>query len=477
MDRFVYLFELDSVRNSREEREAGQRALFEEIVKNGNTVVLTFNQLADSEAFLCAVKDEAVFEKILPLFSAGALKVSQYGSIRTASQYIQNSIQKCLDASDNSFLFSGLPVRSTETRLLETLLRVLRYSDLGLLERLIEGERDAARRDRLRYIARFMRMILLLSVEQPAGHLAKTERSPSFTEWMGEILPVLTEFPSWRRSLPEELDGWAGQLEELLPEALALLEEVGTRLEAGALGNNRTNWVGLIGSEPGSDRQCLAEAIVDLCYNYTVEASIHQVSCHYDREDAGSFPQDLTQRLTLYWREFRTGRHGFCEGDRDEVADCRVAFPPWDTAVRVVEARRKRTDCGESPGCYEAGYREERLRWNRELIWQMLRRFRTGFLYIVLFCVVDGLVNKGQDLLGGLFELLEQGQPVPELIQLVCSSILFGLISSNVANLLHLPDILESIEAIKTGVGDIFQIARWPGGSAYRRRPAGEEIR
>ena len=51
MRRFVYLFELDSVRNSKKEIQRGQQALFEEIVKKGNTVVLSFNQLTDSEAF------------------------------------------------------------------------------------------------------------------------------------------------------------------------------------------------------------------------------------------------------------------------------------------------------------------------------------------------------------------------------------------------------------------------------------------
>lgn len=48
----VYLFELDSVRNSKAEIIKGQQALFEEIVMNGNQVVLSFNQLTDSDEFL-----------------------------------------------------------------------------------------------------------------------------------------------------------------------------------------------------------------------------------------------------------------------------------------------------------------------------------------------------------------------------------------------------------------------------------------
>ena len=40
MREFVYLFELDSVRKTDEEIIAGQKALYNEIVNNGNIVVL-----------------------------------------------------------------------------------------------------------------------------------------------------------------------------------------------------------------------------------------------------------------------------------------------------------------------------------------------------------------------------------------------------------------------------------------------------
>lgn len=56
MKRLVYLYELDSVRNSKKEIVLGQQALFEEIVKKGNTVVLSYNQLTDSEAFYMLLK-------------------------------------------------------------------------------------------------------------------------------------------------------------------------------------------------------------------------------------------------------------------------------------------------------------------------------------------------------------------------------------------------------------------------------------
>ena len=47
----VFLFELDSVRKTDEEIIYGQKMLFDEIVRNGKVVVLTYNKLIDSRGF------------------------------------------------------------------------------------------------------------------------------------------------------------------------------------------------------------------------------------------------------------------------------------------------------------------------------------------------------------------------------------------------------------------------------------------
>lgn len=45
MNTKVYLWELDSVRNSNAEAECAQRALYRELLERGNTVIVTFNQI------------------------------------------------------------------------------------------------------------------------------------------------------------------------------------------------------------------------------------------------------------------------------------------------------------------------------------------------------------------------------------------------------------------------------------------------
>ena len=68
MREYVYLFELDSVRKTDEEIIAGQKALYSEIVNNGNIVVLTYNQLVDSRGFFSLLKDSEYQKYFIRLF-------------------------------------------------------------------------------------------------------------------------------------------------------------------------------------------------------------------------------------------------------------------------------------------------------------------------------------------------------------------------------------------------------------------------
>lgn len=224
MRRFVYLFELDSVRNSKKEIQKGQQALFEEIVKKGNTVVLSFNQLTDSEAFLCAIRDEKAYEQMVQLFALGAIKISRYGDVRTPSQYIQNAIDKCNDSSKEEFLFSGLPVRCAEKDLLEKMKHALQYSDTTVLEELMENEKEEEKKKDLEHVIRFVRMILMMSLEKISGQPANTGEKRNFMQFYEEIVEILRK--------PKSLfSGESGrELEEGLPKAIEILERTKKRI-------------------------------------------------------------------------------------------------------------------------------------------------------------------------------------------------------------------------------------------------------
>ena len=142
MNKSVYLYELDSVRNSKEEIQYAQEQMFWEIILNGNQVILTMNQLADSRAFLAAIENENTFEPFFELCQMGVIRISQYGTLRTPSQYFQGKIEEFLkkaektESEKSAFIYSGVPVAHDDAVMLRQLLKALRYSDPECLREL-----------------------------------------------------------------------------------------------------------------------------------------------------------------------------------------------------------------------------------------------------------------------------------------------------------------------------------------------------
>ena len=140
--KYVYLFELDSVRKTDREIVQGLKSLYNEITWNGNCVVLTFNQLVDSRAFFSLLADERYYNDFVSFFEKGVLRVSQYRDIRTISQYLLNSLE-----SEKPFVYSGWPLKSTQRRLVALIKRSLVYSDLSEINHLINDCDDNERKD------------------------------------------------------------------------------------------------------------------------------------------------------------------------------------------------------------------------------------------------------------------------------------------------------------------------------------------
>ena len=134
MKKQVFLFELDSVRKTDDEIIVGQKTLYDEIVRNGNIVVLTYNQLIDSRAFFSLLNNKNYYDSFIKLFELGVIKVSQYGRIRTLTQYLLNTI----DSENNKFLYSALPLKRSQRRLIALIRRSLIYSDLSEIQEYIE---------------------------------------------------------------------------------------------------------------------------------------------------------------------------------------------------------------------------------------------------------------------------------------------------------------------------------------------------
>lgn len=501
MDKLVYLFELDSVHTSREEIRRGQWALFEETVLNGNQVVLTFNQLTDSQAFLCAIRDPRTYPHMLELFRLGALKISRFappGSgesldeegqaalrreveacreayaplfrdgvlksypplpagapqrvLRTASHYIQLSVEKCLNDDRDSFLFSALPFRSQDKEILAALSYALQYSDPSVLDTCSfrfgeEGEEQG--RERLDYVKRYVEMILQLSREPLAANPEKTGERVAFTDMLDRVFRTC--------SGTEGGDGAAA----LLPRALEIL----ARLRETAFGPgrsilNRSNWYAALGALGQEDPALLARAVVDLCYNYTMEASISGAARRY--WDDASFRADFLRRLEDYWDDVRRGVHRFGEDERSVDAFTPERFPPWDTAARLL---RSAPPEGTADPEARISARREREDWRLRVGRSLLKQFGAASVYFALFVAT----SYGLDLLeGGMSEVGARFQ-MNDLFMSLFNIVLFGLAGSLLSAVCGLPDILDSIKAFFTTAWDGVRLLR----ASRRRRKEG----
>ena len=132
----IYLFELDSVRNAKEEIVSGQNALFREIAANGNTVILSYNQLSDSAAFWAALKDEETYKAVMGLCELGMIQVSLFAGQRTVAQYILGHIERCMEQLEKEdFYFSMVPLGGGGGGdLLRAVYHAIQYSDIQLLK-------------------------------------------------------------------------------------------------------------------------------------------------------------------------------------------------------------------------------------------------------------------------------------------------------------------------------------------------------
>lgn len=334
MSKYVYLFELDSVRKTDEEIIAGQAALYDEIVTNGNIVVLTYNQMVDSRGFFSLLKNGEYKEALLKLFDSGVIKISQYGDIRTVSQYLMDSIE-----DDKQFIYSALPLKYSQKRLTAIMKRCLLYSDLSeiyeygqmalALKKNENGEQYnddyKNRRDEL--------IDIFVEVDKNGEH--QTNLS---WDAMAEILENLYSFMETviKLSMMHDIyispraDGELGCWKfssildkvirlyvpkdnvELWGSAQTILDNI---YKQNKNENNRSVYIRKLKKlvETGTNvKGCqYAQAIVDLCYNYACESSISNVSRHYDvrdLEDWGSachgentFECDFSKRLKRTW--------------------------------------------------------------------------------------------------------------------------------------------------------------------------------
>lgn len=444
--KYVYLFELDSVRDSDEEIIAGQAAVYDEIVRKGNVVVLTYNQLVDSRAFFSLMRDEAYYRNILKLFEQGCIRISQFGDIRTVAQYILSTVD-----ANKRFIYSALPLKFTQKRLIALVQRSLMYSDLseileyldggrrsdaevadlfleveldeaGHVKRVVSGdsgESIAAHREILANIYSFLSIILRLSMLHDV-YIAPRKASELalfyFHHVMQCILQLSLPMPHWEvvRHVLQGLPAFqAGQNGRSL-----YYRDLYRQFHAVAADDL---------TEELRQAYPLAEAVVDLCYNYVCEISICNTSKHYNVEELRvldspkpTFAADFTRRLQDLWADGNQAEKRFLREETNQFIpfDKKKRLPDFSEAVRVAEyTGRQSQEASKSVPRYEYAEAEQQ-RLHRQAIFSSIGQ--KLFFSLICLLVACGVKFAFQDMKLFLDHFMNVGTTIFSILETIC---------------------------------------------------------
>lgn len=416
MSKQVYLFELDSVKKSDEEITIGQKALYDEIVVNGNTVVLTYNQLVDSRVFFSLLNDKDYYESLIALCNDGRIKVSQYKDLRTISQYILSTI-----SDDKQFIYSALPLKYSQKRLTALVKRSLMYSDLSEIYNYYEGEErsneerkdlfievedgtlhetsltDKEIREILKNLYWLLSMVLRLSAMHAIYIPPKDPKEYENLHMHHYLNAVLT--------FEKEDDA-------LFTEAKEIIRELDS-IKAG--NDNRSVYIREIQNKLDEKRDMAlylyAEAIINLCYNYACEASICNISKHYNSDeiikggDMPTFRADFFARLSQDHGNNvpPDSRHLYDETNFFVEYKKPSDLPKLSQALRLTEydKGKKLKNKEDKTRRYEFKLKEDRRSHRRRSIAAIFRKVLACLLCVLFACLFAMFFQGLQDIFNG----------------------------------------------------------------------------
>ncbi len=488
MNKRVYLFELDSVRTGESDIIRGQRAIINEIAKNGNSVVLTLNQLSDSLAIADLIKNEKTYPYIISLFESGTLCVSLYGNKRTASQYMQQSLDKCVDMDGDKFIFSSLPIKAEDTYRVTLMKNALQYSDLSEITARIEaltaaiadidekGQADAQNVKAsleteladMQYVLRYVKLMLTLSVTETSN------LPPKATDY------TLCKFLQTIRQLVRKRDISHPRWQNGYNSAQKLLDSTEKQMQAEGLSraqiNNRSNWLDRIipknetkgqAEAQLTDEQYIAALIVNLAYNYTVEDSISGVSRHYDKKSiADTFKTELKSRIGEILAQDETVYNKKAPTPRAWAGVARIGEYKKERKQRSVKksAKKRSPRASNEEKIYEAAFLRERIRWEFAMLGRLTRYSVVALFYIILFSAIEYVFS----IFEGLASTWFIGLHISEFFTKVIVIILFGFCGSVISGATKMPDIFQCVKNIALYIHDMTVVL---GGKyeSYRR--------
>jgi hypothetical protein len=295
--------------------------------------------------------------------------------------------------------------------------------------------------EQLTVIERFLSLVLALSVNETCNIAKKTVPGNDFLTFMAKMKEIIRN-----ASFTNE------EINQYKAEALSKLEQIEMTFESQNMPViqkiNRTNWLKPLIKDDGT-AALLGEEIVHLCYNYTVEDSINNVSKAYESIEHPSFAEDVVKKLTIFWERYGQVEH---DTDQDDI----IEYPTlqakrWKKTAEIAGYDSNSKVVGGDVPCDE---KAEIWRWRWVFLLKTGKAGFFAFVYFLLFCGAEAIVNVLQDEMNFLFT----GMDVNFLLQNMFSIVFFGIIASLIAKVGHIPDVLECLQDIVRHFMNIFVV-------------------
>lgn len=126
---YTYLKELDSVYTSKHQQEVAEMALLNALLFENKIVVLSYNQIADSIAFLHCLQDEEQAEYIYSFFKSKRIILNKYERNCNLSKYIQDNLN---NESFHSSYFSFID-DSIQNKVKKEISKAIQYNDIKFI--------------------------------------------------------------------------------------------------------------------------------------------------------------------------------------------------------------------------------------------------------------------------------------------------------------------------------------------------------
>ena len=490
MHKLVYLHELDSIRKTDEEITVGQKALYNEIVINGNSVVMTYNQIVESRAFFNLMKDEKYSQNMLSLFNKKVIRISQFKDIRTVAQYILNALDSIntVDGETNPFIFSGLPLNIYQKRLIALFRRSLLYSDLSELnyyinnctneksikdlfvelhpikngeaenEGVVEKQSEQSVEDLkkiLKNLYGFISFILRISAMHEIYIMPKDSKEYKNYSFINIIHKVLSE---------AQLDN------KLWEQAKAVITNLKSYKNNT---NSRSPYLRELGDyvieHPEDKSACqFASIIINICYNYTCEISICNISKHYNLSEldgmpGSSFIEDFRQRLNFEWSDGLNADKKYLQSENSGFEEYIAPddFPDFSKAIHMTNYLNfDQEDSQKKVMRYEYGIEEQQANLTKKLKKSLSKKLFfvvIKILMAIVLVLVLELMHNGIEFLQTSIPNIDY-QIIPSHLRFVINTIVImafdKLITLIFPFIENMPSVSESFKIISEIISD-----------------------